>query len=278
MNNYPYILSMKADAETGAAGPAAGGTQSIERAVALLRAAARTNREGATASELAAQVRLDRTTAHRILKCLAQQGLLSGAGEPRRYFLGPLAYELGAVAAERLDLRRMCRPAMTRIAEETGDTVFLLVRQGYESVCAERLEGHYPVKTFVVDVGTRRPLGIGAGSMAILGALPPDETEAAIAHNAALVGGYEGMSIERMREMAAEVRATGRSSMDVIDVEGVHAVAVPIRAPNGHAIAALSVSAIASRMSPARQQTLFGILEAEAAQLRKLLGSDAWIV
>jgi len=46
--------------------------------------------------------------------------------------------------------------------------VFLIVRSGDDAVCADRAIGSYPVKTSVVDVGTRRPLGLGGGSLAML--------------------------------------------------------------------------------------------------------------
>ena len=150
------------------------GTQSIERVVALLRALTPQNKRGASAAELAGMVSIERTTAHRILKCLAEEGMLSFDQQSRRYRLGPLVSEMGAAASEVLDLPALCRPTLMRIADDVGDTVFLMVRRGDEATCADRISGHYPIKTFVVDVGTRRPLGIGAGSMAILSALPED--------------------------------------------------------------------------------------------------------
>ena len=39
---------------------------------------------------------------------------------------------------------------------------------GADAVCIDRRLGSYPVKTLTVEVGTKRPLGIGAGSLAIL--------------------------------------------------------------------------------------------------------------
>ena len=253
------------------------GTQSIERAVALLRAVAQLNQKGATVSNVAALVKLDRTTTHRMLKSLAAQRMLSHAGEPKRYFLGALTYQLGLAAGEKLDLRKLCAPALARIAAETGDTVFLMVREVQESVCADRKSGDYPVKTFVVEIGTRRPLGIGAGSLAILAALPPDEAEASISLNAERIKSYKGMNAEVMRDLVAKSRIEQQSSMEVIDVEGVHAVGVPILEPGGKVIAAFSIAAITPRMTLQRRSALFEVLRKESAQVTAQLGSDAWI-
>ena len=243
-----------------------GGAQSIRRAMALIRGVTQSGREGASVAALAGQTGIDRTTAHRMLKCMAEEGMLSQS-DGSRYILGPLAFEIGLAAGERLDLRTKCRGTLTRIAAETGDTVFLMTRDGYESVCADRIEGSYPVKTLVVEVGNRRPLGIGAGSLAILSALPPEEAEAAITQNEDRVAGFEDMGADRLRRLAARARAEGKASLPVIGIPGVHALAVAVRTPGGRPIAALSVAAIRSRMTAQRQSEILKILRKESAAL-----------
>src|SRR5262249_47985137 len=156
-------------------------------------------------------------------------GLLTQVGEPRRYVLGPLTCQLGRIAIERVDLYKLSGPALTRLAAATGDTVFLIVRDGFESVCVERKSGTYPIKTFVVDVGTRRPLGVGAGSLAILATLPPEEAELAIRANGGSIASYKGLDTAALRAHLSRTRGLNRASMDVVGIPGVHAVAVPIR-------------------------------------------------
>lgn len=248
------------------------GTQSLQRAVALLRALAGFGRQGASVAELALEAGVERTTAHRMLKRLAQEGLLTGAPQARRYLFGPLAYEIGLVAAEHLDLRALALPAMRRIAEQTGDTVFLLIRSGDDSVCAERTEGTYPVKTFVVDVGTRRPLGVGAGSMAILAALPAAEADATVLRNREALSAFPGMGPERIRRLMQQTRADGYSSMAVTHVTGVHALGTALRTPAGRAVAALSVAAISARLSGSRRKSVLNVLLREAQALSARLG------
>jgi len=50
----------------------------------------------------------------------------------------------------------------------SGDTVFLVIRQGDYCLCLHREEGHFPVKVFTTDVGGRRLLGLGAGGLALI--------------------------------------------------------------------------------------------------------------
>lgn len=251
------------------------GTQSIQRAAALLRELMVSNREGAPTSELAARAGIERTTAHRMLRCLVDEGLVSHDAGTKRFYLGPLAYELGLAAAERTDLRAICKPALARIADETQDTVFLMIRSGDDAVCVERAEGSYPVKTFVVDVGTRRPLGVGAGSLAILSALPVPEAELVLARNAGRLASYEELTADRLRQMMLHASTGGHVAMDVVNVHGVRAVAVPITTAAGRAVAALSIAAVQWRMTTAREQVLIARLRQEATQLGELLSRSA---
>lgn len=246
------------------------GTQSIERVVALLRELT-VCRKGASSAQLAARTGIDRSTAHRMLQCLAAEDLLAYDADTRRYSFGRLAYDIGMAAAERLDLPQLCKPALARIADDTGDTVFLMVRSGDDAVCADRAIGSYPIKTFVVDVGTRRPLGVGGGSLAMLSALPDDVAELVLGHNAQRIATYEGMSVDRVRALRAKARKAGYVAMDVVAVPGARTVSVAILTAAGRPVAALSVTAIALRMTPAREKELAKILQREASELGKLL-------
>jgi hypothetical protein len=133
------------------------GTQSIERALLLLREIAAHNRGGSRLLDLATRTGLQRPTVHRMLKCLAADNMVQQDGDSHRYYLGSMVFELGLTATPRFNLREMCHPALARIAEATGDTVFLTQRSGLDAVCLDRREGAFPIKTFTLEVGRRRP-------------------------------------------------------------------------------------------------------------------------
>lgn len=265
-------IETRSNEDPVATAPAArSGTQSIERVVALLRQlAAASPGNGASAAHLAARTGLDRGTAHRMLQCLAREGLLGYDEQTRRYHFGPLAYEIGLAAAERMDLAQLCRPTVARIAEETGDTAFLMVRSGDDAVCADRAEGSYPIKTFVVDVGTRRPLGVGAGSLAMLSALPDELARQVLANNTDRLDAY-GMNAAALRAMTERTHREGYVAMDVVGVPGARAVAMPVLAAEGRPVAALSVAAISARMGPARERELAALLGRKARELELAL-------
>lgn len=243
------------------------GTQTVERAFALFARVAALNNSGATLAELARDLRLNRTTAYRLAKCLIGEGAIRQDPTSGRYFVGSLALELAMSVKRDLIIRDFFAPALTRIAEATADTAFLMVRAGNDAVCLDLRLGAYPVKAIVVDVGTRRPLGIGAGSLAILSRLPEDELEHVMQSNADRLSRY-GVSAMTLLSAVRAGRKMGYASSRVLGVSNVTAVGVPVLDAAGEPIAALSVTAIDERMTKTRQLKLVQIIRDEVRRVR----------
>ncbi len=248
------------------------GTQSISRVFALLREVAEHNREGLRLTDIARQLGIEPPTAHRILKCLVQERALRRDGASKRYFLGPALFELGLVATPRVDLRTLCAPVLERLAEETGDMIFLTCRSGLDGVCLSRHEGKFPVKTYTLEVGMRRPLGVGAGSLAILSALPEAEIRAIVARNAPRLAEHDELTESALMSQVRRAQKLGYAVRELRGLGGVRTVGVAIRRGDGTPIAALSLSAIRSRMKDDRVNALARLLGREAAALEKALG------
>lgn len=150
---------------------AADGTQAIRRAASILKAVAAAGSEGASLAEIARGEDLARSTAHRILKCLVDEALLEQPEGAARYLVGPLVQELALSApGSAVEVARW-RPAVDNIARRTGVTTYLMRRSGVEAVCLHKADGHTQVRVIPVEVGQRRPLGVGAGATALLAAL-----------------------------------------------------------------------------------------------------------
>src|SRR5690606_13398069 len=129
--------------------------------------------------------------------------------QTQHYTLGRLAFELGVAAAPRHDLRTVAGPVLDRLASETGDTAFLNIRSGYDSVCVDRREGSYPLKALTVEIGARRPLCVSAGGAAILANLPVREARAAFAASDAYLSRFPSGRLAAMRRMVDTSRKLG---------------------------------------------------------------------
>lgn len=254
---------------------APGGTQSIRRAVALLREiAVKAPGGGWRVTELARRCGLDRTTAHRILSCLIAEGLVTRAGE--RHRLGPLVFELGLAVQPEQDLRPACAASLTRIAASCGDTVFLNMRSGFDSVCLDRREGAWPVKALTVEIGARRPLAASAAGLALLMGLTEAERRAIVRENAQRLAATTGLTVRMLNIMLEESMAAGYGLNKLRVIPGVIAVAVPVQMPGeGEAPrAALSVAATAERLTPARRREIVALLRTEAAEIGRSLADQ----
>ena len=243
--------------------PGAPGTQTIQRASLLMRLLASRSRGGLRLADVVQNSGLEHPTAHRILKGLMAEGLVVQDAASRRYLLGPLVYELGLAAAPQFSLPDICRPSLERIAEKTGDTVFLTARSGNDSVCIDRREGSFPIKTFTLDVGARRPLGAGAGGLVLLMLLPEQAVEEIVRANAARFGSYNNLNVPLLLKALRRSRELGYALNDIHNTTGATTLSLPIVNRYGDPFAAISIGAISSRMTAERQTELVSILRKE---------------
>jgi len=244
------------------------GTQSIERALTLMREIAAHNRTGSRLLDLATRTGLQRPTVHRMLKCLALENMVQQDPDRNRYYLGSMVFELGLTAAARFNLREICHPAMNRIAEATGDTVFLTQRSGLDSVCVDRQEGAFPIKTFTLEIGMRRPLGVGTGSLAILSALSEEEVRRIINGNAPRLTEY-GLTTTSLHAQVKRAQKLGYAVREMPTLAGVRSIGHALHNQGGTAFAALSISTVSSRMAEKRVVELATMLRGEARLVEK---------
>ena len=251
-----------------------GGAQSIKRALAVLRYVA-SRPDGVRLRDVARDCGLNKATCHRILAALVEEGFLRFGDDGLAYGLGPEALAFGWSARARQDIPALARPGMMRLSEKSADTVFLSVRSGHEAICIAREVGSYPIKTLTLDVGSRRPLGVGSGSMALLAFAPPSEFASILDAVEPRLGAMPAFSRTILERLAHETRRLGYFFNEDMVFEGMSAVGVPVLGRDGTAIAALSVAAITPRMGEARRAGILQLLIDEARHLPRAMTGGA---
>lgn len=242
-------------------------SSSVQRAFAIIRALAATQASGGRITHLAKATGLTQATTHRLLQGLVAEHIVEQDASSRLYRLSIDFFALAAQAGNAMDLRALCRPSMLRLCASLGDTIFLLVRSGFDAVCLDRSEGPFPIRSFTGDIGGRVALGIGQGSLAILALLPEAEREEVIRFNLPRVREYGVLDEVYLRTEIERVRQLGFAGRNTGLLEGMAGVAVPVLDREGRAVAALSVGTIASRLSPDRLPTVVELLQREAAAI-----------
>lgn len=236
------------------------GTQAIERAVLLLRVIASAGRRGLRIADVTAASALSQSTVSRILASLARQGIVERDPRTRKVFVGHVVHELGLVARVRYQLPEAARTPMQWLADRLQDTIYLSEPSGTEAVCTAREEGGYPIKALPLHVGIRRPLGVGAGGLAILAAMSDAQADEILTANARRYPAYGGIDVAFLAAARSDALARGFAVLGEKATLGMTAVGLAIRGRTGEPIGAISIAAITSRMTPARQSEIARML------------------
>ncbi|MGW2590855.1 IclR family transcriptional regulator [Streptomyces sp. NPDC001515] len=247
------------------------GAQAISRAAALLRIVSAAA-DGVTTAQAAQQAGVARTTVHRILSSLQDSGLLDRDNGTGRWHLGPEVFLMGALAARRYDFVETARPAVRELADETGESAFLSLRRGDENVCVLREEGSFPLRSFVLQEGTRFPLGVASGGLAILSFLSDQEIDAYLGR-AELTGDWgEAHSADAIRERVRLTRTAGYATNPALVLEGSWGMGAAVFDQHGRPAWAVSITGVESRFRDARRPELGRLLLRTAHRLSTRAG------
>ena len=252
--------------------PESSGTQTVSRAISILRAIATKHSTGLRLVDIARITGLSSPTVLRILNTLISEGMVSRRKGSRHYLLGALVFELGLAAAHNFNLREICRPALQRLAERTGDTSFLFVRNGNDSVCLDRVQGTFPIQTPLVPIGSRQPLGVNAGGLALLSSLSDSDAKAVINDVATRLDAYNNFDRNELLRLRAQARKQGYALIGNKAVPGVTAIGLPIYSRSGDvAIGAVTIATTSSRMNESRIKQMLPHLRDTAEEISGLL-------
>ncbi|MBO9513268.1 MAG: IclR family transcriptional regulator [Variovorax sp.] len=251
-------------------GAAVGGTQAVARAASLLREIAGSGATGNSLVELASRTALERPTAYRILQRLVAEGLVEQDPASRGYELGPLLYELALAGKPPRLLFSQASTVSTHLAKASGDTVFAIIPSGLDSVCIDRKEGDYPVKALMMDPGRRRPLGIGAGSLALLAAMPASKADQILEANALRLQDTGDDPVRALQTVIEQARVDGHVLREATEAPEILSLAVAARNAYGTPVLALSISALRFRIEH-RLEFLLSLLEESRRRMEALL-------
>ena len=119
---------------------------------------------------------LTRNRIMRLAGSLEARGYLNLDFSPAKITLGPKCLRLGKVFESHLDLVSIARPILQRLAQETGESASLYMRDGMERVVVAREEGTQMIR-YSVKEGQRMPLARRRGRENLPRVHPPGYKE-----------------------------------------------------------------------------------------------------
>lgn len=242
------------------------GPRTLRRGLLVLAALRDHGPEGLSVTDLARYTEIQRPTIYRLLAALLEAGLVQPVMGTKKY-RALLTAEAGIVAPD--PLVRQTLPILRRLAERTGDAVFLVTRDNDDSISLHREIGGYPVQILATYAGKRQPLGVGSGGMALLAALPDDVARGIVERNAGELDEYGGMTAQEMLRLIENTRARGYSVVGNHAVRGALGVGCALLDAHGVPVLAISVTAIIDRMPAQRQREIAGWIKMELARLKQ---------
>jgi DNA-binding IclR family transcriptional regulator len=254
--------------------------KSVERALAVLKSFD----EGAlflSAAQIAARVGIPRPSVYRFLKTLCEKGFLIEIddADQRRYAIGTSVLELSKLVLGQAELRRVALPIMQLVAEKTGESAYLSVRQGAQAVCIENVDAYAPLR-YGGRVGNTYPLYAGSPKV-ILAFLEAELREHLI--DRMELKPITRHTIASRKELALRLTAIRRRGFEVSNGEmfpDTCAIGAPIFDENNNAIAVLSIGAPRSRITPKNRDDIGRIVVASARDItmnyrRQVAGNPA---
>jgi DNA-binding IclR family transcriptional regulator len=197
---------------------------------------------------------MSRASLHRTLSEMTENGFLVQPTQREEYRLGPFLRSAAALASAVSSVVDIARPHVEALRDECRETVVLAELHGAYVVPVTRADGLHEMR-MNQEVGKRYPAHAGATGKVLLAHLPPDERDAVLAR----------LELERLTpstttsraKLDAELRGIAESGVAVTHGERVPdavAISAPVFDAGARAVAALTISGVASRYESEREE------------------------
>jgi len=249
--------------------------QTIERTSLILDILGQ-SAQGISIRDLSEKIDLPKGTIHRLVSSLAYFGYARQDPKTRNYLLGFKLVELGNLLLGQLDLRKEAAPFLKDLAERTKETIHMVILDGNEVVYIDKVEGdHNPSGLRMASrIGLRNPAHSSAVGKILLSHFPEE----------GLNQFFQGKGLNKrtentitnatqLKEHLRMVRNQGYAVDDEENEKGVRCVGASICDESGQAVAAISISGPAFRITKkVIQDTLKKEVMETANQISQRLG------
>ncbi|MEJ1995092.1 MAG: IclR family transcriptional regulator [Limibacillus sp.] len=244
--------------------------KTLLKGLSVLEAVIADDQNARKLEDLAAQLGLTRSNAHRTLQTLAHAGYIERDPQKGGYRGTMKLFELGSRSLQSLDVRKIAQPFMARLLEETSETVHLSLLDGLEVVYVEKLDGVLPIRAYT-SLGSRAPAYAVATGKALLA----EQNEALFDRFEGALEAYTKLTVVEVPALKREARKVREQGYAINRGEwraGVGGVASPVFDGAGQAIAALGISGPTERLTPAKMKQQGPFVRSVAQELSRAMG------
>ena len=247
--------------------------KALDRGLVLLKAMERVGKT--TLTELALQIGLPPSSAHRLLMTLQKHRFVEFDASTQEWMIGVEAFRIGNAFVQQTNLVEAGRDVMRRLMEETGETANLAIADEGEVVFVSQVETHNPIRAFFSS-GTRGPIHASGIGKALLAELPRKSVEQILQKRG--LQHYTEKSLTSADALFSDLEKIGERGWSFDDEErysGMRCIAAAIHNYHGEAIAGISISGPTARLPDARIAELAPKVKQAAADITARIGGVA---
>ena len=196
--------------------------------------------EAISAKALSEQLGQPLSSTNRHLNTLLRWGLAEENGQGR-YLPGPACLQLAKKFDREAVLVTLAKPELKRLAEQSQESVALMVPSNGQAICIELVDSPQPLRC-CYQKGLAQPLLVGASARVLLAYM--DEAQSV---SALLAQGVEPEEVATYQRSFAQIRAAGYAvSVSEID-DGIWGISAPLLDSRNRLQGAISLMAPATR-------------------------------
>lgn len=250
--------------------------KAVDRAVSILNKLAEASKpRGIT--EISRELNLSKSAVYRILCTLKKAQWVSQDSDTEKYNIGPRLVEFGVYQLSKLEVRSVSQPYLQELRNVTKETATLSLRFGYDTIVIDQLTPSHDF-LYLVPLGTRMPLWLGAVGKVILAFSSDDEIEAVLddvnKSNRKTYDSGKQVNIEKIRQQITKAREDGFLIVVGERVAGALAVAAPIFSRGQEVIGSIAVVAPIFRLSEERAIQYGALIKELAKNISLRLGNS----
>lgn len=118
-------------------------------------------------TEIAHTLGIAKSTAHRLLSSLTQEGFVVKDRQTNLYSLGSSILSLTNIVNSQIPILNEATPILNKLAEFTGENAHLSILEGLSIIYLQTIQGRFPVHDFI-HIGKRHPAFCTSSGQAIL--------------------------------------------------------------------------------------------------------------
>jgi IclR family transcriptional regulator, acetate operon repressor len=248
-----------------------GAVQSVDRAMLLLEALGE-DEEGYRLTDLAIRTGLSPSTAHRLLTTLEKRRFVAFDQSDNMWHVGRQSFAIGSAFIRRRNFVAPALPFLRRLRDVTHETANLGGVDDGEVIVLTQVESREIMRA-ITKVGGRAPMVTSGIGKAILATYPDEDVVAIIQrHGMRRLTSKSVVRAGELRDALARVRLEGYAVDDQEFLMGLRCVAAVVYNDQAEALAAISVSGLASRVPQERVPELGRLVRDTAQELTLALG------